>query len=213
MFITFEGLDGSGKTTAIDILKKHIEKHYENHNFVFTREPGGTGIREAEHIRNFVLSPEFEIDPMSEALLYLVSRKMHITKIINPALMDNKIVICDRFIDSSLAYQGGGRDLGIKKIAELNSIVTNSMKPDFTFFLRISPEVAIKRLNKQNKNLDRLENGGLEFYKKVFDGYEKVIKNDLKRFFIIDGTLSIEKVGNIIIDKFNKIFNNKLTSK
>lgn len=212
MFITFEGLDGSGKSTAIDNLKKYVKKNYKNKDFLFTREPGGTGIKEAEYIRNFVLSPEFEIDPMSEALLYLVSRKIHITRIINPALLDNKIVICDRFIDSSLAYQGKGRNLGIPKIQELNSIVTNNMKPDFTFFFRISPKVAIERLNKQNKGLDRLENGGLEFYEQVFDGYETIIKNDFKRFIIIDGTLSIEKVANIVINEFDKIFNNKLTT-
>jgi dTMP kinase len=142
MFITFEGLERAGKTTAIKAIVKYLEDNKIEKHFLVTREPGGTGIKEAEIIRNFVLSPEHNIDPMSEALLYLVSRKMHITQKIEPALKDGKIVICDRFIDSSSAYQGFGRELGLEKIQTLNAIVTNSMKPDITFFIKISAQTS-----------------------------------------------------------------------
>jgi len=207
MFITFEGLDGSGKTTAIEKLVEYLKEQNIYNKFVITREPGGTGIKEAEYIREFVLSPNYNIDPMSEALLYLTSRKMHLIKVILPALKANKIVICDRFIDSSLAYQGAGRNLGIDKIKSLNSIVTNNIKPDLTFFIRISPELAFQRISNQKNGLDRLENGGIDFYKKISDGYDEIIINDEKRFFIIDGTLKIEEVAKKVIKKIMEIIN------
>lgn len=211
MFITFEGLDNSGKTTAIKKIVQYLKNKNLDKNFIVTREPGGTGIKEAEFIREFVLSPKYEIDPMSEALLYLVSRKIHLTKIIEPALKNGKIVICDRFIDSSLAYQGSGRELGIDKIKELNAIVTNNIKPDITFFIKISPETSVERLSKQQVILDRLENNELNFYKKVSDGYDEIIKEDRKRFIVIDGNLSIDEMNIKIIHEFEKILEkNKL---
>jgi dTMP kinase len=142
MFITFEGLERAGKTTAIKAIEKYLQDNKIEKHFVITREPGGTGIKEAEIIRSFVLSPEYNIDPMSEALLYLVSRKIHLTQKIEPALQEGKIVICDRFIDSSTAYQGFGRELGFEKIQKLNDIVTNNMKPDITFFIKITPQTS-----------------------------------------------------------------------
>lgn len=211
MFITFEGLDNSGKTTVIKKLVEYLKERKIEKNFLVTREPGGTGIKEAEFIREFVLSPKYEIDPMSEALLYLVSRKIHLTKIIEPALKSGKIVICDRFIDSSLAYQGSGRELGVEKIRELNSIVTDKMKPDITFFIKISPELSIKRLLKQKKKLDRLENNGLEFYQKVSNGYDEIINKERERFIIINGNLNINEVSKKVIEEFKKIIDrNKL---
>ncbi|MGL5733188.1 MAG: dTMP kinase [Metamycoplasmataceae bacterium] len=149
MFITFEGLDNSGKTTAIKKLAEYLKENNMDSNFLFTREPGGNGLKEAEVIREFVLSPEYDIDPMSEALLYLVSRRMHLTKIIEPALKQGKTVICDRFIDSSLAYQGAGRNLGIDKIRKLNEIVTDKKRPDLTFFIKVSAKESMNRLAKQ----------------------------------------------------------------
>ncbi len=207
MFITFEGLDCSGKTTAIKKLIEFLKQKNLNDNFVFTREPGGTGLKEAEHIREFVLSPNYDIDPMSEALLYLVSRKLHLTKIINPALKKNKIVICDRFIDSSLAYQGAGRELGIDKIKLLNSIVTDNMKPDLTFFIKISPKLAMKRIAQKNNKFDRLENSGIDFFEKIYNGYNEIINANKERFIVIDGTLDIQEVSKKIIKKIMEIIN------
>ncbi|MGL6124985.1 MAG: dTMP kinase [Metamycoplasmataceae bacterium] len=207
MFITFEGLDNAGKTTAIKRLIEYLKVNNIDKNYVFTREPGGTGIKEAEFIREFVLSPEYNIDPMSEALLYLVSRKIHLTRVIEPALKEGKIVVCDRFIDSSLAYQGSGRELGIDKIRDLNSIVTNNIKPDFTFYIKVSPEVSVQRLSSNKDSLDRLESNELDFYKRVAKGYDQVINKDKNRFIIIDGNLSIDKVAEKVIEEFDKIMN------
>ncbi|MGL5591740.1 MAG: dTMP kinase [Metamycoplasmataceae bacterium] len=205
MFITFEGLDNSGKTTAIKKLSEYLKENNLDSNFVFTREPGGNGLKEAEFIREFVLSPEYDIDPMSEALLYLVSRRMHLTKIIEPALKQGKIVICDRFIDSSLAYQGAGRNLGIDKVKKLNEIVTDNIKPNVTFFIKLSAEESIKRLSKQKDSLDRLEKNEIEFYQKIEKGYDQIINNDKKRFIIIDGSRDIEEVANQVISEFKNL--------
>ncbi|MGL5617789.1 MAG: dTMP kinase [Metamycoplasmataceae bacterium] len=209
MFITFEGLDNSGKTTAIKKLFEYLKENNMESNFVFTREPGGNGLKEAEFIREFVLSPEYDIDPMSEALLYLVSRRMHLTKIIEPAIKEGKIVICDRFIDSSLAYQGAGRNLGIDKIRRLNEIVTDKKRPDLTFFIKVSAKESRNRLSKQKTTLDRLEKNEIEFYERIANGYDQVINNDKKRFIIIDGSLSIEEIGNQVINEFKKFMKNK----
>ncbi|MGL5205868.1 MAG: dTMP kinase [Metamycoplasmataceae bacterium] len=209
MFITFEGLDNSGKTTAIKKLSEYLKKNNMDSNFVFTREPGGNGLKEAEFIREFVLSPKYDIDPMSEALLYLVSRKMHLTKIIEPALKEGKTVICDRFIDSSLAYQGAGRNLGIHKIKILNEIVTDKKRPDLTFFIKISAEESMNRLSKQKDSLDRLEKNEMEFYKKIEKGYDSLINDDKKRFIIIDGNVSMDKVADQVIREFLKFIETK----
>ncbi len=205
MFITFEGLDMAGKTTAIQAIVSYLKNKNIQEHFVVTREPGGTGIKEAEIIRTFVLSPEHNIDSMSESLLYLVSRKMHLTQKIEPALQSGKIVICDRFIDSSIAYQGFGRELGYETIQKLNDIVTNNMKPDITFFIKINPEISFERVFKQTKNIDRLENNGIDFYKKVANGYDEIIKLNKERFIIIDGSLSIEQITRNVIIEFEKI--------
>ncbi len=205
MFITFEGLDMAGKTTAIQEIVSYLKNKNIDEYFVVTREPGGTGIKEAEIIRNFVLSPEHNIDSMSESLLYLVSRKIHLTQKIEPALKAGKIVICDRFIDSSIAYQGFGRELGYEKIQKLNDIVTNNMKPDITFFIKVNPEISFERVFKQTKNIDRLENNGIDFYKKVSNGYEEIIKRNEERFIIIDGSLSIDQVAKNVIIEFEKV--------
>ena len=120
MFITFEGIDGSGKSTCIEKLKHFIKNNLDWEQFVFTREPGGHNLKECEEIRNLVLNKENHIDSMTEMLLYLASRKMHVDKLIKPAINNHKIVLSDRFFDSSFAYQGGGRKLGIDFVEQLN---------------------------------------------------------------------------------------------
>lgn len=209
MFISFEGMDGSGKTTLLKELEKFFKINYPSLEIVFTREPGGKNILEAEKIRNFILDNENNFDNMSEALLYLVSRRIHLERIIWPALKQNKIVICDRFIDSSLAYQGYARDIGIEEIKTLNEIVTKKTWPDLSFFIDISTECAFKRMEEQNRNLDRIENENKEFFQKVHEGYKKVLLLDKKRFIVINGEQEKEavfqQVKSILLKKLKLI--------
>lgn len=207
MFITFEGIDASGKTTVIKALKKHIEQNYNINEFVFTREPGGNNLKSAEKIRELILENGNEIDSLSEALLYLTSRSLHINKVIKPALAKNMIVICDRFVDSSIAYQGNARGLGMEKIEKLNLMVVQDIWPKYTFYFQIDTQTSFDRLNVQNTILDRLENEKQEFFKKAIEGYEFLVKRDHKRFIIIDAMQPINKVIKEVIYKFDKIMN------
>ncbi|MGL5438195.1 MAG: dTMP kinase [Metamycoplasmataceae bacterium] len=204
MFITFEGLDGCGKTTLVTELEKYFSKLIKLNKLVVTREPGGTNLKESEKIRKFVLDIKNEIDPMSEAIAYLLSRRLHLEKIIWPALRENKIVFCDRFIDSSLAYQGKGRNLGIDNIKKLNEIGTNKTVPDLTFFIDLSPEDSIKRKSLKSKKLDRLEKESLSFFQDVYNGYKEIINNNKERFIIIDGKLSKKEIFEIAKKEIEK---------
>lgn len=205
MFITFEGIDASGKSSVIKALKEHIEQNYDIKNFIFTREPGGNNLKSAEKIRELILDNENEIDSLSEALLYLASRCLHVNKVIKPALVANKIVICDRFIDSSIAYQGNARKLGMDKIEKLNLMIVENTLPKYTFYLKIDAQTSFNRLLNQNNNLDRLENEEQDFFKKAIEGYDFLAKRDYQRYIVIDATKPIEKVIYEVINKFDKI--------
>lgn len=205
MFITFEGIDGSGKSSAIKALVEHVKKNYNVNDFIFTREPGGQNLKTAEKIRKFILDNKNEIDSVSESLLYLASRKIHIEKVIKPALIQNKIIICDRYYDSSIAYQGNGRRIGMEKIEKLNLLIIEKFLPDYTFYLKISENTSNKRLTKQKKTFDRLENEDKFFFKKVIKGYNFLAKRDKKRFIIIDAEKPKNKVIRDVIENFDKI--------
>ena len=142
MFITFEGLDASGKTSAIQGLKTHLFTNYPNLEFVFTREPGGNNLAVAEKIRDLILDTQNNIDPFSEALLYLTGRNIHIEQVIKPALAAKKVIICDRYIDSSIVYQGHARNLGMAKIEQLNLMVADNVLPKYTFYFAVEPQTA-----------------------------------------------------------------------
>ncbi len=190
MFITIEGIDGSGKTTQIELLHSYLKSL--NKDVVITREPGGTTI--GEKIRNLILDiNNTNIAYITEALLYVAGRAQLVNEIIEPALNSGKIVICDRFIDSSIVYQGIGRNLGIDKIINLNSYALNNIMPDITFYLDIEPEVGISRKIKQDK-LDRIENESLEFHKQVCDGYKKISSLYKERIKQIDATQTKEAI-------------------
>lgn len=205
MLITFEGVDACGKTSAIEGLKKHIEQNYNLADFVFTREPGGNSLIAAEKIRELILDNKNEIDSLSEALLYLSSRNIHIEKLIKPALSANKIVICDRFFDSSIAYQGNGRNLGMDKIEKLNLMIVNEVIPEYTFYLKIDAKTSFTRMKNQNRTFDRLESESQKFFEKVIEGYEYLSQRDHDRFIIIDALQTPDKVLADIINIFDKI--------
>jgi dTMP kinase len=205
MFITFEGQDGSGKSSIIKKLKSFLEK--EGINFVLTREPGSPYSKESKQIRDILLKKENVLPPLTEALLFAADRRMHLNKIIIPALNQNKVVICDRYIDSSLVYQGFGRNIGIDKVKIINEIVTEGKYPDLTIFLDVSLKNSLKRIDSREAQ-DRFEITNKNFKKRVDEGYKKVVKMFPNRFKVIDSNQKEELVFEEvikIIKKFLKI--------
>ena len=189
MFINFEGIDKSGKSTQISLLVDYLkQKGYE---VVQTCEPGGT--RLGEKIERILLEPSTkEISGISELFLYLADRAEHVEKIIKPALEKGKIVISDRFADATIAYQGHGRELDIPWIEELNKRVTHGLSPDITFLLDISPNLAQKRSGSEGK--DRIENEKISFHQKVRQGYLKLAKRHPERIKVINGEGNVEEI-------------------
>lgn len=201
MFITIEGPDGAGKSTQIQFLAEDLrEKGYD---VVITREPGGCRI--SELIRDLVLNAVYkEMDPVTETLLYAASRAQHVSEVIQPALAEGKIVICDRFVDSSLAYQAYGRDLGTELVWGINQFAVRSTMPDITFFFLIDPEKALNRKG-EKEEMDRLEQAGSDFHKKVLNGYMELFRKDPDRIRLIDATESIEEIRENIKNRINRL--------
>ncbi len=202
LFITMEGTDGSGKSTQLNLLSQYLEK--KGFNIVFVREPGGTKI--GEKIRDIILDiNNKKMDYMTETFLYASSRSQLVNEIIAPELKKGSIVICDRFVDSSIVYQGIARNIGIDVVKKINNIATGGLTPDITFFLDLSPQEAIKR-KIQQKELDRLESEKDYFYKKVYDGYKLLISQNSERIKVIDATQSIENIHKNIVNYIESIF-------
>ena len=192
MFITFEGGEGAGKSTAI---KRIVEKlTSEGHEIVLTREPGGTPI--AEEIRNVILDKKnTAMDPRTEALLYAASRRQHLVEKVIPALKEGKLVLCDRFLDSSLAYQGGARGIGIDTVYNMNLFATEGTLPDLTILFDIKPEEGLARIaaNSQ-REVNRLDVEKLAFHNKVRDSFHELAKKFPERFVIVDASKGPDEV-------------------
>lgn len=174
VFITLEGVEGSGKTTiAKGLIKILLDNGYEA---IYTREPGGNKI--AEQIRNVILDIDnTDMDPRTESLLYAAARRQHLVDVIEPALKAGKIVICDRFIDSSIAYQGYARKIGPELIESINDFATHGKRPDLTFLIDVKPEVGLARINKdENREVNRLDLETLDFHQSVYNGYLKLVE-------------------------------------
>ncbi|MDR1781952.1 MAG: dTMP kinase [Bacilli bacterium] len=203
-FITFEGPEGSGKTTIIKMMAKYLKEN--NIDYVLTREPGGSLI--AEQIRNIILNPNnLEISYETEALLYAASRAQHFSEVIKPALKENKVVLCDRFIDSSLAYQGVARKLGVEKVMELNRFAINDVLPDLTIFFDIDPVLGLARIKNSNfREINRLDLEKNDFHYQVYQGYKQIASMYENRFEIVDASQDINHVFNDVKD----IIKNKL---
>ena len=194
MFITLEGPEGSGKTTAVDYAVSKLEEM--GYQIVRTREPGGTPI--SEQIRNVILDKgNTAMDERTEALLYAASRRQHLVEKVWPALKEGKIVICDRYLDSSLAYQGGARGLGVDNILNVNNFATEGTFPDLTLLFDIDPKIGLARIS---ANADREVNRGdlekLDFHNKVRNTFLELAKRYPERFVIIDASKSREEVAN-----------------
>ena len=187
-FITFEGPEGSGKTTVLNQINKLLS---ENYNVISTREPGG--VSTGEEIRNILLDGE-NIDIRTEALLFAASRREHLVEKVIPALKNNKVVLCDRYIDCSLAYQGYARGIGIEEVKKINEFAINGLYPDLTIYLDIDAEVGRERILKNQRSQNRLDKETLTFHQKVIEGYKTLIKTNPERFKVVDATQSIESV-------------------
>lgn len=190
LFITFEGGDGSGKTTQINLLKYYLKS--KNIEAITVREPGGVSI--SEKIRCLILDNQnTDMDKITEMLLYAAARAQLVSQVILPALNQGRAVICDRFVDSSYVYQGFARGLGIDVVQNVNNIATQKLVPDITFFMDIDPTTAMnRRLNCGNP--DRLENEGVSFQEKVYEGYIELSKMFPNRIKTINASLGIEEI-------------------
>ncbi|MCR5309600.1 MAG: dTMP kinase [Bacilli bacterium] len=198
MFITLEGPEGSGKTTAVNAAVAQLEKL--GYSIVRTREPGGTPI--SEQIRNVILDKaNTAMDPRTEALLYAASRRQHLVEKVWPAVKEGKIVICDRYLDSSLAYQGGARGLGIENILNINMFATEGTFPDLTLLFDIDPEVGLARIAANaSREVNRLDLEKLDFHKSVRNTFLDLAKQYPDRFVVIDASKSQEEVAKATLD-------------
>lgn len=193
MLITFEGIDGSGKSTQISLLKDKIIESGKKVEVL--REPGGTDI--SELIRGMLLNPEIEINPVTELLLFSSARSQLISEKVQPLLVNGVVVILDRFYDSTTAYQGYGRkSLPIDQVHQINRVASHGVAPDITFYLRLSLEESAKRTAHMQK--DRMEQSGIEFYENVVKGFDELSKSE-ERFITIDASKSVEEVHELII--------------
>lgn len=194
VFITFEGADGSGKSSVLKRIIPEL-KSMQEREVIVTREPGGSVI--AEKIRNIILDPtHMEMDVRTEALLYAASRRQHVVETIMPALEAGKIVVSDRFVDSSLVYQGVGRNIGIDEVAEINAFATEGLIPDLTLYLDVDAQTGLDRirLNREVAETDRLDNETINFHQKVNNGYQKLLKRYPDRIDRVDATAPLDSV-------------------
>ena len=206
LFITFEGGDGSGKSTQVNLLKNYLD----NLNFetIKTREPGGTP--SAEILRDLLTTGEVEKwTPMSEALLMWASRYEHLIQVIEPALNSGKNVICDRFYDSTYAYQGVAHNLGIDKMEKLKKIIIGDIEPDVTFVLDIDPKVGLKRsLNRPNQE-NRFESYNIDFHNKIRSAFLEIAKKNKNRCVVVDASLNEQEINNLIITVIDNLITDK----
>ena len=198
MFITFEGIDGCGKTTQLRKLKEYLES--VGYDVVALREPGGTVL--SEKIREFLLYSDDSIAARAELMLFEAARAQLIESIIKPALNSNKIVISDRFYDSTTAYQGYGRGLAIEQIIKCNLFATDNIKPDITFFLDVSLEESKSRSH--NRYQDRIEKAGDLFFERVIEGFKNIAIDEPDRFIIIDAKGSAEETSELILEQIKQ---------
>lgn len=192
MFITIEGPEGSGKTSVMNVVVERLIA--QGYRIVRTREPGGTPI--AEKIRDIILDrANTNLDARAEALLYAASRRQHLIEKVWPALDNGQIVVCDRFLDSSLAYQGGARKLGIKEVLNINLFATEGTYPDLTLLFDIDPKIGLSRINKtKNREINRLDLEQLSFHRAVRKTFLKLAKTYADRYVVIDASLPFDQV-------------------
>jgi len=209
LFVTFEGMEGCGKSTQAKMLKRKLEK--EGHRVVLTREPGGTKV--GERIREVLLDTRLRsMEPLTELFLYLASRAQHVQELIRPALADGAIVISDRFADASLAYQGAGRGIDISLVAKLNEAATLGLEPDYTVLLDLPVELGLKRMSARvggKRKQDRIEKEQFQFHVRVREGYLTLARKSRGRIEVFDGTRDRKELAGKIFERVNRIMKGK----
>ena len=198
LFITFEGPDGCGKTTQMNLLAQYFEK--KGKKVVLTREPGGKGL--GEKVREILLNYNGEVSDRCESFLFLADRAQNIDIIVKPAVEKGEIVLCDRHIDSTVAYQGYGRGLNINEINMLNNLATGGRKPDLTLVFDVDVETSMKRVGKEK---DRMESAGIDFHNRVRNGYLELAKQEPARIKVLDATKTIEEIHEKVVDIVEKL--------
>lgn len=206
IFITFEGIDGSGKTTQIELLNSFLKQ--SGFDVVLTREPGGTDI--GDKIRKILLdSKNIQMSYRAETLLFLASRAELVSKVIQPSLNQGKIIICDRFFDSTIAYQGIARQLGAEKILDMSLWATENIIPNLTFLLSIDVWECENRIKNGKKKKDRIEKEEIDFKSKIQEGYMQLAGKNKERFVIVDGCLDIESVFAVVKSNTLRVLKSK----
>lgn len=205
MFITFEGPEGAGKTSVLEAVATRLQS--EGIHCLVTREPGGIPISEA--IRNVLLDNRHTtMDGMTEALLYAAARRQHLVEKIEPALAEGKIVLCDRFIDSSLAYQGYAREIGFEEVYQMNALAIGDTMPDHTLFFDITPEEGLARIHSNDRReKNRLDREELSFHQRVYEGYQQVLKQFPERIDVVDASAPLEEVISSVYDQIKAYCN------
>ena len=199
-FVTFEGCDGCGKSTQLKLLSNYLQEKGIAH--IFTREPGGGKI--SEEIRGILLNGKnSEMSDECEALLYAAARAQHIKDRVEPALAEGKLVVCDRYVDSSLAYQAYARGLGFDFVAKINAFALEKYLPDATVFFDLSPREAFARKKGADED-DRLEQAGIAFHERVYEGYLELAKKYPDRFIVIDARRKIEEIAKEVVEKLTE---------
>ena len=193
LFITFEGGDGCGKTTQINLLDEYLRN--KGYKTLLTREPGSKGL--GVKLREILLNYDGEVSPVCESFLFLADRAQHVDCIIKPALEEGIIVLCDRHTDSTVAYQGYGRGLDLEQIHRLNKIATSGLKPDLTIVLDVDVETSQKRVGSEK---DRMESAGIEFFERVRQGFLEIANQEPERVKVVDSTQSIEDIHKQILE-------------
>lgn len=198
MFVTLEGIDRSGKTTQAALLAEALGPET-----VRLREPGGTGV--GERIRDLLKDPGMELDPRAELLLFCAARAQLVAEVIRPALEAGRDVVCDRFSDSTIAYQGVARELGAERVRELCELATGGLWPDLTLFLRIHPELAAERIAAEGRAADRFEGEGLELQQRVAQGYERLAAEHPDRIRIVDAAGESATVQRAVLAQLRSV--------
>lgn len=204
LFVAFEGGEAAGKTTQIDALDRWLVN--QGHRVVRTREPGGTEI--GERIRSLVLEHgQGEVDPRTEALLFAASRAAHVQQVIRPALVSDAVVLCDRYIDSSLAYQGAGRGLGVEVVAEINAWATEGLQPDLTVLLDLDPQVSRRRRATRDGGAagDRIESADDDFHQSLRQAFLDRAKGSPQRYLVLDASGSPQDIHRRVVERLNPL--------